>query len=230
LGSRKKKNIPSDLFQHFKSQLNINEIQELHDNFIQGDRIALESSKPFIEAKKLLNIDENNLYAWLDIMTRELAPFNLYSEQLLTARDTIQTEFPFDLIYLPTYRRIEEDLKILGEQIPNRLHDRNVIQFGMSDVRARFTDITSEIKNSSIRWFAKVNGQMLTQLIQGVNVDNDMKDRLGHPEALKIVLDRVGSHITDKNKEHIINLVANKSILDNTALSYFMANLLMVYE
>lgn len=222
--------IPSGLFNHFKNSLPLDHIQELHDMFVQNDRAILQASPHFAEAKKKLNIDDGNLIAWLEILVRELAPFSLYGSRLTEARSVIENEFPYDLIYLPTYRRIEEDLKNLGEPIANRSHDRNVIQFGMSDVTARFNDITSEIKNSSIRWFARVNGQMLTQLISGVNVDDKMRESLSDQDALRIVLDRVGDSVSPQNKEHIISMVDRGEILNNASLSYFMANLVKVYE
>lgn len=222
--------IQSGIFNHFKNLLPVDHIQELHDMFVQSDRAVLQSSSYFIEAKKRFNVDDNNLIAWLDILVRELAPISLYGPRLMNARAVIEKEFPYDLIYLPTYRRIEEDLKNLGEPMANRSLDRNVIQFGMGDVTAKFKEITSEIKNSSIRWFARVNGQMLTQLISGVDVNDEMRASLSSTDALKIVLDRVGDNITPENKAHIINLVANQEILENASLSYFMANLMKVYE
>ncbi|SDG73086.1 AAA family ATPase [Propionivibrio dicarboxylicus] len=222
--------IPPGIFQHFKAFLPLEHIQEIYDLFCQGNRSVLKASPYFAEARKRMNVDEANLISWIEILVRELSPLNLQGQRLIEARSVIQEEFPFDLIYLPTYRRIEEDLRNLGETIPDRGIDRNFIQFGMSDVTARFNEITSEIKNSSIRWFARVNGQMLTQLITGVNVDDDMRNSLSSAEALRIVLDRVGDNVSPENKQHIMSLIHNRRILDNASLSYFMANLVKVYE
>ncbi len=220
----------SGMFHHLRSRLSINTLQELHDEFLSIGRNQFISSALFQNSRKTFGVDDNNFYAWIDNFAREIAPYNLYGKKIIETTKILEEEFPYDLIYLPTYRRIEEELNYVGEQFVNQFHDENIIKFGMGDVREKFSEITAEIVNSSVVWFSKVNGQMLTQLIEGVNVDSDMQKSLNDPDTIKIVLDRVGNNITQHNKDRIIELVTNKEIFENSYLAYFMANLLKVYS
>ena len=109
--------------------------------------------------------------------------------------------------------------------------DDNSINFGMRDVKKRFKEITDEIISSSVEWFSKVNGQMLSQLVQGIEVNDDTKLSIENPEAIKIVLDRIGDNIEEDYKQEIIRLIESKEIFtDHDQLVYFIANLVKVYE
>ncbi|NGQ95525.1 AAA family ATPase [Brevibacillus sp. SYP-B805] len=142
-------------------------------------------------------------------------------------KNIIESEFNCEIFYFPTYRRIEEDLHKLGIEEYNG----KLIQFGMTDVERAFKRITQEIKDSAIQWFSKVNGEMLSQLISGINVTEEMINSIQR-DALKIVLDRVGNNISDEYKERIDDLIKN-DLLRNTTyepLVYFLSNLIKIYQ
>ncbi|WJH27089.1 ATP-binding protein [Paenibacillus sp. CC-CFT742] len=149
------------------------------------------------------------------------------NEEYAYYREVINNEFNCEVMYFPTYRRVEEDLHKLG------IEDYNgkLIQFGMTDVEKAFKSITQDIKDSAIQWFSKVNGEMLSQLISGIDVTEDMINSIQR-DALKIVLDRVGNNISDEYKERIDFLVKSGQ-LKNSAhepLVYFLANLIKIYQ
>jgi predicted ATPase len=226
----------SGMAQHFRSHLQINELNSLFDAYKTLSIAELKISPHFTKALKTsfakFNISDETLIQWLDALSRETGNTNFYSPKIIDCLTIIREEFPFEIIYLPTYRRVEEDIKNLIDMPVDLALDKNFIQFGMQDVIARFKSITAEIKNSSIQWFAKVNGQMLVQLIHGVLVDKEMKASLADKDALRIVLERIGDNITASNKEHILLLIENGNILlaENEPLAYFLANLVKVYE
>ncbi len=147
-------------------------------------------------------------------------------------KEAIEKGVTHELLYFPTYRRVEEDLERLGFGGMELPASDQLIKFGMNDVRELFEKITSEIKNSSILWFSKINGQMLTQLIDGINVTQQMRKEIESPEALKIVLDRIGENIGEGDKKHILDLVKNKKLDDERydPLTYFLTNLIKVYD
>ena len=135
-------------------------------------------------------------------------------------------------MYLPTYRRVEHDFRGTGIQNDDDsvVYDDS-INFGMVDVDRQIKKITKEILSSSVEWFSKVNGQMLSQLVDGFKVDDDLKNNVSKPEAIKIVLDRIGNNIEEKYKEKILNLVSSGEILqEHDPLIYFISNLTKVYE
>ena len=63
-----------------------------------------------------------------------------------------------EILYFPTYRRIEEELNKLGtvEEIKIPHDDKRLIQFGMEDVSLTFNRVMESIKNSSIIGFLKL--------------------------------------------------------------------------
>jgi predicted ATPase len=136
-----------------------------------------------------------------------------------------------EVLYFPTYRRIEEDLKNLGCSIKDA--DSTLIQFGMDDVASRFEAITQTIKDSAIEWFSKVNGEMLSQLVDGIRVTREMHESIKQQDALKIVLDRVGGNLTEEYKNNIHDLVRAGTIFEDTKhdpLIYFLSNLIKIYD
>jgi predicted ATPase len=226
------------MLQHFKSFLTTDNIAILYMDYKSLSRESIRNSYQFsialVEVKKRFGVNfvDENLIQWLDALNNELAGAEIYGSDLNNARLIIKDEFPFDAIYLPTYRRIEEDLRNLTS-IPIGMDvNKAAIQFGMSDVKASFDQITAEIRNSSLEWYAKINGQMLDQLITVVDLPKDTSDSFSDMEGLRIVLERTGSNMSPQNKENIRNLILSKEISEDryAPLAYFLSNLMKVYE
>lgn len=226
----------SGMLQHLKNMMTIERLTNLYEDFRVLSRAHIKNSPHFSFARNDMhktypNLPDENLIQWLEILVSELGNASLHSDKLLDARQIIREEFPFDPIYLPTYRRIEEDLGNLTGMPLSFEVNKNVIQFGMNDVQASFDRITTEIKDSSIQWFAKVNGQMLGQLIKGIELTEDMKAGLSDQDALKIVLERIGDNMPTQDKTQILELIGSGGIFrDHEPLAYFLANLVKVYE
>lgn len=171
---------------------------------------------------------------------------DLFDTSISTARKIIEKNLEEELLYFPTYRRIEEDLNKLVYEDRNlsnshssiqlelfQERDSELIRFGMTDVDIKFKEITSSIKNSAIQWFSKVTGEMLSQLVDGISIEDDMKTVIKQPEALKIVLGRVGDNIPDTNKQRIISLIKSDDIYSDKKyhpLIYFLSKLIRIYE
>ncbi|WP_439253911.1 AAA family ATPase [Pseudomonas monteilii] len=141
----------------------------------------------------------------------------------------IKAKFPYTLLYLPTYRRVEVDLSIGEGEDGNGT--RESIYFGMRDVEELIKARTQEILSSSVEWFSKVNGQMLSQLVEGFSLDQDLKESIKKPGDVKIVLDRIGNNIDGETKERILELIESDAIfIDHDPLIFFISNLVKVYE
>ena len=74
---------------------------------------------------------------------------------------TIEQNLNESILYFPTYRRIEEELKNLGyekdklEQLSLDDGEGKLIQFGMNDVRDKLNEIKTDIKKLSTKSFFK---------------------------------------------------------------------------
>ncbi len=140
----------------------------------------------------------------------------------------------YEIIYFPTYRRIEEDLKNLGiEDGVKQMGDNKLIQFGMADVLKTIELKLSEIKNATIKGFSTLTGKLLNQYVTG---DLNLKDmeKLSRPGVLSIILERVGNNIKPEIKKQIIDLVETKEIFTNSDthkyLLNFISELIRIYD
>jgi len=156
-----------------------------------------------------------------------------------TIRATIQENLNESVLYFPTYRRIEEDLKNLGyedesfERLSRGEGEGKLIQFGMNDVIDRFDEIKTTIKNSALNLFSKLTGEILTQFIEGIEITQEMRDSI-QPDTLNIVLSRVGeNNISKSDRNKIEKLVSSGEINSDeqySQLVYFLSKLVGLYE
>jgi hypothetical protein len=198
-------------------------------------------------------IDENDIprFAPSDIMIREIFRFlnEPKFENFIEIND-ILNNYNFSILYLPTYRRVEEDLKNLGKfrkKIHNLFEDDEIyyeeveddieiaddtlIHFGMEDVENRIKTITNEINKSTIGGFSKVTGEMLSQLLKGFpNIDDkDIADL--DENTVKIIIHRVGNNISEIDRNNILQLIENKDKLKTKKeLVYFIYKLIDIYN
>jgi len=152
---------------------------------------------------------------------------------------TIQENLNESVLYFPTYRRIEEDLKNLGyedesfERLSRGEGEGKLIQFGMNDVIDRFDEIKTTIKNSALNLFSKLTGEILTQFIEGIEITQEMRDSI-QPDTLNIVLSRVGeNNISKSDRNKIEKLVSSGEINSDeqySQLVYFLSKLVGLYE
>ena len=134
-----------------------------------------------------------------------------------------------DVLYYPTYRRIEEDMSKLGVDMDRDNVKERLIQFGMKDVENRIDKVLETIKSAAINGFAKMTGVLLkqylnhTEIDKGINIDK---------ETLNIALDRIGDEIEKSDKEKIKQIVANNEIYkdENQHLFNLIVNLISSYE
>lgn len=213
------------LFLDLAEQFNEDEIMDLIEASNESD-LSIFRNGPYASRLRRLGFPSRMILNAL----QQIGGFS--QKEFTRAKELIKSEIPYEILYFPTYRRIEEDLKRLGINLDSESAISNQIQFGMNDVAKTFEELTSAIKDSAIQGFAKVTGEMLSQLVDGINVTAEMRESLKQQDALKIVLDRVGSNITEAYKENIDDLIKsdriNEEIYD--PLVYFLSNLIKIYD
>lgn len=121
------------------------------------------------------------------------------------------------IIYLPTYRRIEDDFASLNLRNEELNKAELLIRFGMSDVQSSINRILEKIRSLAMKGFTEMTGILLKQYSDGKNpleyTNKQTQSRDIEPETVKIVLDRVGKEIEESYKEKISNLVISGEIL-----------------
>lgn len=217
-------------FEHLESKLGQEFILELVDDIRNYPANRIELSPLFRQASRAIDVPTSVLRD----MLRE-ARANRGNKRVNTKTqdklDNIKKKFPFKTLYLPTYRRVEEDIREFSSVARDKEFRHSSINFGMNDVKESIDKITEEILNSTVAWFAKINGQMLSQLVDGFKVTEEMRTSILNPDEIKIVLERLGENIPELQKAQILALVDSKHISEkHDLLVYFVANLLEVYK
>lgn len=121
------------------------------------------------------------------------------------------------IIYLPTYRRIEDDFASLNLRNEELNKAELLIRFGMSDVQSSINRILDKIRLLAMKGFTEMTGILLKQYSDGKNpleyTNKQTQSRDIEPETVKIVLDRVGEEIEESYKKKISELVNSGEIL-----------------
>jgi predicted ATPase len=218
------------LYEHLVSKVGQEFIIELIDDVRGYSNTRMEVSPLFRHAAKRIDIPSRILRDYLKDMSSSKSNKKI-NTATLGKLEKIKNKLSLKTLYLPTYRRVEEDIRAFSGSSEDSLLRHSSINFGMADVKESIDKITSEILSSSVEWFSKINGQMLSQLVNGFSVTAAMKESISDPKAVKIVLERIGKNISESHKEQILSLVESGEIQsDHDPLIYFVSNLLMVYE
>jgi predicted ATPase len=135
-----------------------------------------------------------------------------------------------EILYFPTYRRVEEDLFHLGYDEEDLIiyQENNLIQFGMDDVKKRF-----EIKENTIDKLLKEGLAQFTKDILNVVIDDSQPEKsiLEKIDAsdIDIILSRVGNLLPDSQKEAVKSIVAQREIKNPLSI-YLLQKLIDIYE
>ncbi|MBP6714782.1 DUF2813 domain-containing protein [Aliarcobacter thereius] len=213
--------------------------------FINNDDIHEEKIIDFIKNSEIRH------FAPMQIMVREISKYikDYPSFDVFDRLEKIRNTLNFSILYLPTYRRVEEDLKNLGsfkERIIHRndgrsyyreleedleVTDDTLIHFGMEDVRKKIITVEQEIEKSTITGFSKLTGQMLSLFLNGFRKIQDSEIEELDENTIKIILHRVGDNIPQKDKDGILKLLKDKAKLkEKKDLVSFIFKLIDIYN
>jgi predicted ATP-binding protein involved in virulence len=139
-----------------------------------------------------------------------------------------------DILYFPTFRRVEEDLHNLGHDEEKFLFDKEdnrLIHFGMDDVQNRFNAIEKKIDFLLKEGFTKISGEILSKLVKGFGDTNkEILDKINETD-IDIILARVGDQISETDKSRIREIVLKKEISStDNSLFYFIQILIDIYD
>lgn len=135
-----------------------------------------------------------------------------------------------DIIYFPTFRRVETDLHNLGynEEELNLNQENNLIQFGMDDVKNRFNNTETKIDKLLKEGLAQFTKNVLEIVLDDFQPQNNVFDRI-NGEDIDIIFSRVGPLLPHTQKEAIKNIVAQKQF-KNPVSAYLLQKLIDSYE
>lgn len=151
-------------------------------------------------------------------------------KNVIDFKKKVEEKIDEEILYFPTYRRIEEDMSNLGIDIEKDCVKSRLIQFGMTDVEKNIETLLQTIKSVAITGFAKMTGVLLKQYLNGEL--SDFENYKIEQNKLIIALARIGDQIEERDKQRIIELVDNSDIYnsENRYLLNLIKNLIDSYE
>lgn len=238
---RPKRYQSGQFYQILSKQLSLKDVKEIK-NIIEDKRLHPNQRDKIIASRVNelgVKINAPSRYVY-DNIKKLISEFEAIEFQKII--EQIDTEVKSKILYFPTFRRIEsqfanlssnsresllEEYPFLDDSDLNKLYNADVIQFGMQDVETRIASITSEITQKSLVGFSNITGDLLGQLSQDfpISVKRKRKD----DDKLRIILERVGSRISDDDKENIINYVKSGDV-KNKGLLYLIDKLIDLYD
>lgn len=145
------------------------------------------------------------------------------SEHVRSLIKAINKNIREEVIYLPTYRRIENDFSNLKFGHDTTDNAELLIRFGMSDVQKSINSILNRIRSLAVQGYNELTGSLLEQYTKDSSIllknasNIDLK-------IVKIVMDRIGTQIKKQTKDNIINLIQSGRIYDSQHI--YLLNLL----
>lgn len=152
--------------------------------------------------------------------------------ELSEAEKIIKSEIKGKIIYLPTYRRVEEELLNLGIDLDfkNKFDNSDLIRFGLEDIQHMINKITSDIKSAYKYGFSKISAEILLDMVSNVDFENTTLEAF---EKLRIIVDRIDETIlSDKEKNSIKSYINNRDSKDENIgkYNYFLSKLIKIYD
>ncbi len=135
-----------------------------------------------------------------------------------------------DIMYFPTFRRVEENLYNLGygEEDLNFNQENMLIQFGMDDVQKNFNKIENIIDKLLKEGLAQFTKDILSIVIDDPTPTESILDKITEND-IEIILSRVGSLLPDSQKQAVKDIVLKKQ-LKNPLSAYLLHKLADIYE
>lgn len=237
---RPKRYQAGQFYQILSRELSLDDIQKLKS--ILNDEKLSQSEKNILVSQKVgqlgVKIKAPSQYIY-DNIKKVISEYEAikFQENI----KIIEEEISDSILYFPTYRRIESQLKNFNEnkneilsQYPFleeddllQIYNRDLIQFGMDDVKDRINSLTSEITQKSLVGFSNITGDLLGQLSK--DFPNVEPSKFTDYNKLQIILDRVGARISVEDKNNIIASIEANNI-SNKGLLYLINKLIELYN
>ncbi len=135
-----------------------------------------------------------------------------------------------EIMYFPTYRRVEEDLHNLGyNEEKLKINQNTLIQFGMNDVKEQFREIEQTIEillKEGLKNFTKDILKIATS--QNLIVDKNIFERTS-PEDVELIFARAGTSLEEETKNAVKEAVRTKNF-SNPLSGLLLQKLIELYE
>ena len=191
---------------------------------VYGDSEIFTSCDPYVKLFQTSPWDEDEIRQ----RVHDLVEQYIDTEQFSDIKQKIDISLNgTEILYLPTYRRIETTLGVENVKKAEGSRDR-LIYFGLSDVEATLNEITAAIKTSALAAYTKISATFLDNLVATGESGSSLQAINNiDQEAMKMVLARIGKNDDDQTVRKIDILMQSGEINDPKYyhLKYFLSEL-----
>lgn len=218
--------------QNFIEEFGYSHFEFLRNKFIQskGNWIKLEREFDYnYKNNKYRKYPLSRIFRVFEQL--EFSSNNIFNQEIKYCANIINNAIEgYDIMYFPTYRRVEEDLHSLGydEDNINFDEEKTLIQFGMDDVQRRFNFIQNTIDKQLKEGLAQFTKDILNVVIDDEQPRNNLFDKINE-EDIDIILSRVGNLLPQTQKDSVKNIIIKKEY-KNQLHGYLLQKLIDIYE
>lgn len=155
----------------------------------------------------------------------------IFSSHIKQCKNEIDTQLSgIDIMYFPTFRRVEEDLHSLGynDDELNLNQENTLIQFGMYDVQKRFNKIENRIETLLKEGLSNFLKDVLKIVMsKNTSIDDNIFDRI-NDDDLAIIFARA-KNLDSEIKEAVLDSVRKKEFNDPLS-GLILQKLVELYE
>lgn len=225
----------------------------LLEEFLSSPRLTMAARDRYAE---ILSVPQAEVRPFHSHVWRRLGSSDddLFSAPRLNLEKMLVKRLPNRTLYLPTYRRIEKDLRDIMPDFDKRYriewdtkghpnysrasgHYVDLVNFGMEDVRANIAAKTGELRDYSLKQFNELSGLYLRDVIQG-SADQYSSAQIAKltDEALSDILARVSDVVLSADhkillKEKITQIKGKKRAevdVNDRYLAHYFSRLMSV--
>lgn len=210
--------------------LPMNAYNKIRHRYINTGIIDLREIEPFLTYTNNIKRDEiSDLEEIVWLIRKSQRDRESKIEQDL---EQIKTTIKEEVLYFPTYRRIEDELATILKNEENEVINirESNIKFGMRDVQNILENFTQKLKDDAIDGYTKINAEILDDLLSK-NLEHLVDDKLTiNKEEVNIAIARIGESRI-KHLDKLMNFIDNKSDVSNPIfLQYYLFKLINIYQ
>lgn len=218
------------MIKDFIDEFGYSHFEYLRNKFIQskGNRLKLERELDY-NYNKYRKYPLSRIFRVFESL--EFNKSNIFNHHIENCNDIVKEATKgYDIMYFPTYRRVEEDLHNLGydDEGLKLDEDKTLIQFGMDDVQRRFNFIQNTIDKQLKEGLAQFTKDILNVVIEDVQPRNNLFEKINE-EDIDIILSRVGNLLPQTQKDSVKNIIIKKEY-KNQLHGYLLQKLIDIYE
>jgi predicted ATPase len=196
------------------------ELREITD--LDSDSIDRLNNNDIYHLSNRLNMSPSMIVEYLK--TRQLELPMKESKHLDNVENILNTLIKYQILYLPTYRRIERDLRSIFRGLESEIHDIEerqrrraehagyieFVEFGMQDVEKAISQKMKDIKDNVMSGLSKLTGTYLRDVISGAYQSTELLSSISmlDENTINAIFARIPTEILpDKEQQKLRKII-----------------------